>query len=158
MNETLFWEGVVGGAFDLPQNPLWFLLQNGNSGLWILDRQFCHGQIQFPSPLVSSSFSLPLEVVVHLISFPFPFKLFLHFDQMVDPINHPTNLGSVRQGKGLMESFEPEAPNGLLLNVGSSDHTPDPFDGNHFLHIGPLSFPLPFHAFYQQPLQEPSID
>jgi hypothetical protein len=76
---------------------------------------------------------------------------------MDDAINHSPNFGSVRQGKGLMESFEPKALNGLFLVVGSSDYTPDPFDRNRFLHIGPLSFPLQFHAFYQQPLQEFSI-
>jgi len=68
-------------------------------------------------------------------------------------MNHPPNLGPVRQGKGLVESFEPEAPNGLLLVFRSSDHAPNPFDGNRFLHIRPLSFPLLFHAFYQPPLR-----
>ena len=57
---------------------------------------------------------------------------------MDDTVNHSPNLGPVRQGKGLMESFESKAPKGLSLIVGSSDHTPDPFDGNRFLHIGPL--------------------
>jgi hypothetical protein len=76
---------------------------------------------------------------------------------MKDAINHSPDLGAVWQGKGLMESPKPKTPNGLLLVVRSPDPTPDPFDGNRFLHIGSLSFPLRFHAFYQQPLQEPSI-
>ena len=56
---------------------------------------------------------------------------------MDDTVNHSPNLGSVRQGKDLVESFESKAPEGLSLIVGSSDRTPDPFDGNCFLHIGP---------------------
>jgi hypothetical protein len=56
-----------------------------------------------------------------------------------------------------MESFKPKAPDGLLLVIDSPDHTPDPFDGNHFIHIGPLNFPLLLHGVYQLPLQEPSI-
>jgi hypothetical protein len=76
---------------------------------------------------------------------------------MEDTINHPPNLGPVRQGKSLVESSESKAPNGFLLDAGSSDHAPDPFDSNRFIHIGPLSFPLLFHAFYQQSLREPSV-
>ena len=76
---------------------------------------------------------------------------------MKDAINHSPDLGPVRQGKGLMESFKPKAPNGLLLVLGASDRTPDPFDGNRFVHVGSLSFPLRFHVFFQPPLQEPSI-
>jgi hypothetical protein len=57
-----------------------------------------------------------------------------------------------------MEPFEAKTPEGLFLIAGSPDPTPDPFDGNCFLHIGPLSFPSPAPASYQPPLQEPSID
>jgi hypothetical protein len=77
---------------------------------------------------------------------------------MDDMVNHSPNLGSVRQSEGLMESFESKAPKGLPLILGSSDRTPDPFDGNCFLHISSLSFPPPAPASYQQPPQEPSID
>ena len=56
---------------------------------------------------------------------------------MDNTVNHSPNLRSVRQGKDLVESFESKAPEGLSLIVGSSDRTPDPFDGNCFLHIGP---------------------
>ena len=59
---------------------------------------------------------------------------------MNDAVNHSPNLGSVGQGEGLMEPLESETPNGLLLIAGSPDHTPNPFDGNRFLHIGPLQF------------------
>jgi hypothetical protein len=77
---------------------------------------------------------------------------------MNDTMNHPPNRGSVWQGKGLMEPFETEAPNGLLLVVGSSDRTPDPFNYNGLLHIESLNFPLWFLAFFQPSLREPSID
>jgi hypothetical protein len=76
---------------------------------------------------------------------------------MNDAINHSPDLGSIRQRKGLMESSKPKALDGLFLVVGLPDHTPDPFDGKRFIHIEPLSFPLPFHAVYQPPLQELSI-
>jgi hypothetical protein len=76
---------------------------------------------------------------------------------MNDAMNHPPDLGSIRQGKGLIESLESEPPYGLSLIAGSSDPTPDPFDGNRFLHVGSLSFPLLFHVFFQPPLREPSI-
>ncbi len=46
-----------------------------------------------------------------------------------------------------MESFEPKAPNGFLLDVDSSDHTFDPFDSNRFLHIDPLVFRCRFTSF-----------
>ncbi len=76
---------------------------------------------------------------------------------MNDAMNHPPDLGSVRERKGLMESFESKPPNGLSLIAGSSDRTPDPFDGNRFLHVGSLSFPLLFHVFFQLPLRGSSI-
>jgi len=72
-------------------------------------------------------------------------------------MNHPSNLGPVRQGKGLMEAFEPKPANGFLLVFGSSDCAPDPFDGNRFLHMEPLSSRLLFQTFFQPPLQEVSI-
>jgi hypothetical protein len=62
-------------------------------------------------------------------------------------MNHPSNLGPIRQSKGLIESFESKASDSLPLVVGSSDHTPDPFDRNRFLHMEPLSlrcFLMPF--------------
>lgn len=77
---------------------------------------------------------------------------------MNDATNHSPDLGSVRKGKGLMESFESKPPNGLSLIAGSSERTPDPFDGNRFLRLGSLSFPSLFHVFFQPPLQESSID
>jgi hypothetical protein len=55
-----------------------------------------------------------------------------------------------------MEPSKPEAPYGLLLIVGASDCTPDPFDGNRFVHVQSLSFPPRFHVFYQPPLLESS--
>jgi len=75
---------------------------------------------------------------------------------MDDAIDHSPDLGPIRQGKGLMESFKPKAPYGLLLVVGASDRAPDPFDGNRFVHVESLSFPLWLHVFFQPPLQEPS--
>ena len=75
---------------------------------------------------------------------------------MVDTIDHSPNLRSVGQREGLMESFEPKAPYGLLLVVGASDCTPDPFDSNRFVHVEFLSFPPQLHVFFQPPLQEPS--
>ena len=76
---------------------------------------------------------------------------------MNDAMNHSPDLGSVWQSKGLMEPFESKPPNGLSLIAGSSDRTPDPFDGNRFLHVGSLTFPLLFHVAFQLPLREPSI-
>jgi hypothetical protein len=52
-------------------------------------------------------------------------------------MNHPSNLGSIRQSKGLIESLEPKASDRLSLVVRSSDHAPDPFDFNRMLN--------PFH-------------
>jgi hypothetical protein len=75
---------------------------------------------------------------------------------MNDAINHSPDLGPIRQGKSLMEPSKPEAPYGLLLVVGASDRTPDPFDGNRFVHVECLSFPPRFHVFYQPPLLESS--
>ena len=76
---------------------------------------------------------------------------------MMDAINHSPDLGSIRQRKGLVESFKPKATDGLLLVVDSSDRAPDPFDGNRFIHVGPLRSPLLLHGAYRQPLQESSI-
>jgi hypothetical protein len=76
---------------------------------------------------------------------------------MAHTMNHPSNLGSIRQGEGLVESSESETPNGLLLVSGSSDPAPDPFDRNRFLHIEPFSSPLLSQTFFQKPPQGPSV-
>ena len=54
-------------------------------------------------------------------------------------MNHPSNLGSIRQSKDLIEPFKSKASDSLPLVFGSSDHTPDPFDLDRLLHMEPLS-------------------
>ena len=56
-----------------------------------------------------------------------------------------------------MESFEPKAPNGFLLDVDSSDHTFDPFDSNRFLHIDPLVFRCRFTPFINNLFRNPQL-
>ena len=148
-DEIPFWEGVFEGASALPQNLPSFPCRHGHSDLWLLGRLSCHARNRFPFPPVFSSFLIPLEVSVLPVSSAFPFRSFHHFYQMLHMVNHSSNLGSIRQGEGLIQSLEPKASDGLLLILGSSDHTFFPLDCNRLLHIEFLSSPLPSHAFFQ---------
>jgi hypothetical protein len=73
-------------------------------------------------------------------------------------MDHSSNLRSVCQGDGLIESLESKALDGLLLVGRLSDDTPPPRDRDRLLRlIEPFSSPLPSHVFFPRPPQEPSV-
>ena len=156
-DETPFWEGVAGGASVLPQNRPWFPDPHGSSDLWLLGRRSCHARNRSPFPLASFSSLPPSEVSGLPASSVFPFRSFHHFYQMLHMMNHCSNLGSIRQGEGLIESLESKASDGLLLVLGSPDPTSFPLDCKGLLHIEFLSSPVPSHASCQLPPQVPSV-
>jgi len=68
-------------------------------------------------------------------------------------MNHPPNLGSIRQSKDLIESFESKTLNGLLLVVRSSYDTPSPFDLDRLLHMEPLNLRCFLTPFFRDLLR-----
>jgi hypothetical protein len=68
-------------------------------------------------------------------------------------MNHPSNLGSIRQSKGLIESLESKPLNGLLLVLRSSYDTPSPFDLDRLLHMEPLSLRCFLTPFFRDLLR-----
>lgn len=54
---------------------------------------------------------------------------------MFHTTDHPSYLGSIRQGEGLIESFESKALDGLPLVFGPSNHTFSPLDCNRMLNL-----------------------
>jgi hypothetical protein len=73
-------------------------------------------------------------------------------------MNHSPNLGSIRQGEGLIESLEPKTLDGLSLILGPSDYTPLPSDRDPFVLIAPFTFRCFFHASSPRPLPGFSVD
>ena len=68
-------------------------------------------------------------------------------------MDHPSDLGSIRQSKGLIESLEPKASDRLSLVFRSSDHAPDPFDFNRMLdlfHHGTFWFSSAFSSLFSE--------
>ena len=61
-------------------------------------------------------------------------------------MNHPTNLRSIRQDQGLIQSLEPKAFDRLPLILETSARAPLPTDLDGFLHVSPLSL-LAFGPF-----------
>ena len=154
-SETPFLEGAAGAAFALLQNLPSSPAQLEHSDLCFLGMQSFRGRIQSLGPRVSSSSLLPLVVSVLPISSAFPFRSFDHFNQMDHPMNHPSDLGPIRQDEGLIESLESKALNRHSLVFGSSDHTPFPPDRNRLLLVDRFSSLCFFHASFPKPPQQP---
>ncbi len=70
-------------------------------------------------------------------------------------MNHPSDLGPIRQEEGLIESLESKALNRHSLVFGSSDHTPLPPDRNRLFFVDRFSSLCFFFFSFPKPPQEP---
>ena len=61
-------------------------------------------------------------------------------------MNHPTDLRSIRQDQGLIQSLEPKAFDRLPLILETPARAPLPSDLDGFLHVSPLNL-LAFGPF-----------
>jgi hypothetical protein len=68
-----------------------------------------------------------------------------HFHQMVNPLDHASNLRPIRQDPRLMEPFESKAFEGLFLTLVTPNGAPLPFHLQALFH-GPSLKPLPLSA------------